>query len=38
MTTQSDPFDRFSKALAALAAFITAITGAAVAGHGIGWW
>jgi hypothetical protein len=38
MTTRPDPFDNFSKALAALAAFITAITGAAMAGHTIGWW
>ncbi len=33
-----DPFDRFLKAVTALAPFITAVTGAAVAGHTIGWW
>jgi hypothetical protein len=38
MTKPPDPFDRFQKALGAVAALITAISGAAVAGHTIGWW
>lgn len=33
-----DPIDRFIQALATLAPFITALTGAATAGHSLGWW
>jgi hypothetical protein len=33
-----DPFDSFIKAVMALAPIITALTGAVVAGHNIGWW
>jgi hypothetical protein len=33
-----DPFDRFLKAVTALAPLITALAGAAMTGHTIGWW
>jgi hypothetical protein len=38
VTTRPDFFDRFLRALKALTPFITAITGAAMTGHSIGWW
>jgi hypothetical protein len=38
MKRQDDPFERFRKVLVALSGLITALTTAAVAGHGIGWW
>lgn len=38
MPLPTDPFDRFQKAAASIAGLITAVTGAALAGHTIGWW
>jgi hypothetical protein len=38
MTIRPDPFDRFLKTLTALGPLITAIAGAAMTGHSIGWW
>lgn len=38
MTNAPDPFDRFRKVYAALAALITSMTGAAATGHTVGWW
>jgi selenophosphate synthetase-related protein len=38
VTKRPDPFDRFQKALRALAGLITALTTAAWTGHTIGWW
>jgi hypothetical protein len=38
VTKRPDPIDSFEKALGTLATLITAITGAALAGHNIGWW
>jgi hypothetical protein len=35
---QPDPLDNLQKALAALVSFVSALTGAALAGHTIGWW
>jgi hypothetical protein len=38
VTKRPHPVDTFQKALGALATFIMAMTGAALAGHTIGWW